>query len=59
MSENFYEVNEGEFKLGTSRIWDEFEMKIDRKSSGLLDEQARVRAYDIELDGEIVCFLCS
>ena len=59
VSENFYAANEGEVEPRTSRIWDEFEMKIDRKSSGLLDEQARVRAYDIKLDGEIVCFLCS
>ena len=59
VSENFYVANEGEVELGTSRIWDEFEMKIDRDNRDLLEERARARAYDIKLDDEIVFFLCS
>ena len=59
ISKNFYVISESEVELRTSRIWDEFQMKIDHNSSGLLEERVRVRAYDIELDGEIVFFLCS
>ena len=48
--ENFYVAREGEVELRTSRIWDEFEMKIDHENRGLLEEWARVMAYNIELD---------
>ena len=59
VSENFYAASEGVVEPRTSRIWDEFEMKIDRKIRGLLEERGRVRVYDIELDDETVFFLCS
>ena len=36
ISENFYAATEGEVEPGTSRIWDEFEMKIERENRGLL-----------------------
>lgn len=52
VSENFYAASEGEVEPGTSRIWDEFEVKIDRESRRLLEERGRIRAYGIELDGE-------
>ena len=59
VSENFYVATEGEVEPGTSRIWDEFEMKINREICAILEEQVRVRAYDIEFDGETIYFLCS
>lgn len=52
VSENFYAASEGEIEPVTSRIWDEFEVKIDRETRGLLEERGRVRAYDIDLDGQ-------
>ena len=59
VSKNFQVASEGEDEPGTSTIWDEFEMKIDYESYGLLEEWVRVREYDIELDGESVFSLCS
>ena len=38
ISENFYSVTKCEVEPGTSRIWDEFEMKIDCETRGLLDK---------------------